>query len=74
MTRKDYELIANSLKIRIQEETNTNALAVHHGNEELIAHYVDGFASAVDAVVLALKSDNPKFNPATFLRACGVKR
>ena len=72
MTRKDYELIAHSLMMRMQEETH--ALAAVKGNEAHLENYVDGFASAVDAVVLALKSDNPKFNPATFLRACGVKR
>ena len=56
MSKKDYQLIANAL------------LAVQHqygGNNGVItdvAHYLSD----------ALASDNPRFNKATFLTACGV--
>ena len=66
MTRKDYILIANALhaaraKIRQCEP------------EESIADLCDGVSYAIDYITDALQSDNPQFDRAKFLEACGAE-
>jgi hypothetical protein len=56
MTRKDYVLIAEALK---------ESQKLHNPSFMVRAHMCD-------IVATALASDNPRFNRATFLAACGV--
>lgn len=59
MTKKDYEKIAKAIR-------ETRDLEIECGR-----------TPDVDVVALklarTLKEDNPRFNPSTFLKACGVK-
>jgi len=58
MTKKDYELIANEI-LTARKVTEGWAVLVS------VEHLVNSLATA-------LEIDNPRFNRATFLKACGV--
>ena len=62
MTRKDYVLIAETIKGAINYEQTFN------NNQEK----VEGFKSLSLALASTLESDNPRFDRARFLSACGV--
>ena len=58
MTRKDYILLANTLRDRL----DWGSYEVYPFNE-----YARGYNAAVEAVISALKSDNPEFNKDRFM-------
>lgn len=58
MSRKDYELIAKAI--------NEERIAV-----SLNADYVRALMLMSHRLASALLSDNPRFNRATFINACG---
>jgi hypothetical protein len=62
MTRKDYVLIAETIKGAINYEQTFN------NNQEK----VDGFKSLSLALASTLEADNPRFDRSRFLSACGV--
>lgn len=62
MTRKDYELIAKALyqrRLWLSDPDNPDKMLAHNGT---VLHIAD-----------ALASDNPRFDRARFLKACGVQ-
>ena len=63
MTRKDYVLIADTIKGAINYEQDFN------NNQEK----VNGFKHLALALASTLESDNPRFDRDRFLVACGVK-
>jgi hypothetical protein len=63
MSTKDYKLIAAGLRASRPERDGTMT-AVHKR---------DAWRDVVDALAVRLLADNPRFNRATFLRACGVE-
>ena len=65
MTRKDYILIAAALR---------NAHDAIRQKEPAECHddMLDGIGYAADYLVDALANDNPRFDRARFLAACGV--
>jgi hypothetical protein len=65
MTRKDYELIARSLRDSIADIRDFNIVASRDDIDEIVSHITENVASA-------LQSDNPRFYTARFLKACGV--
>lgn len=66
MTRKDYEMVATSLMAARPDPATVKASFGAFGAD-----------SAIDTVARRLATqfagDNPRFDPARFLRACGVK-
>jgi hypothetical protein len=58
MTKRDFELIAQALRIAAYE-------ARHNG-----ADASDGVQIATEAIAVRLADDNPRFMPARFLAAC----
>ena len=60
MTRKDYELIAAALAAHIERQNHTAEREVFH---EIYC----------SVVARALASDNPCFDRARFLKACGLE-
>lgn len=68
MTRKDYILIANALKLA-KPIAKHEAYALDH-NERLC---FDTFRNAAHSVANAFASDNPRFDLERFLKAAGVK-
>lgn len=64
MTRKDYELIAAAI---------TRATEAANKQEEYILRCseVAGIQQAAQAIAKELHADNPRFDHARFLRACG---
>jgi hypothetical protein len=58
MTRRDFELIAQALRIAAHE-------ARHNGTSPS-----DGVQIAAEAIAVRLSDDNPRFMPARFLAAC----
>lgn len=63
MTKKDYELIANTIKSTL----GTYGGTVSHNN---CKYAINDLALAI---ANELKLDNPKFDRDKFLAACGVK-
>jgi hypothetical protein len=63
MTRKDYVLIAEAIKGAVNYEQNFN-------NNEAGANSLQFLALTLSSV---LAGDNPRFDSARFLDACGVK-
>lgn len=63
MTRKDYVLIADTIKGAINYEQDFN-------NDQ---SKVSGFKHLALALASTLESDNPRFDRDRFLDACGVK-
>lgn len=66
MTRRDYVAIAAAIM---------NARAAIAGKEPQDAQgdLQDGVSYAVDYLMVALGSENPRFDRARFLKACGVQ-
>jgi hypothetical protein len=63
MTRKDYELIAAAIRLSMKAETSgINAESFRRGATDC-AFMIAG----------KLKTENPNFDRARFLAACGVK-
>ena len=62
MTRKDYVMIADSIRGAINFETEFN-------NNEAGADAIKKFSFAL---ALTLQADNPRFDRDRFLDACGV--
>jgi hypothetical protein len=62
MTRKDYVLIADTIKGAINYEQDFN------NNQEK----VNGFKHLALALSSTLEADNPRFDRIRFLDACGV--
>ena len=60
MTRKDYVLIADTLANLMSDFNN--------GGEDSIS-----LSLVAEELATALETDNPRFNRARFLDACGVK-
>ena len=66
LTKKYYELIATRIDCaaRIPEHFYVSGIE---------SQYVQGVYSAAVSIALALADDNPKFDRARFLKACGVQ-
>ena len=62
MTRKDYVLIADTIKGSINYEQNFN------NNQEK----ADGIKALAITLASTLEADNPRFDRDRFLVACGV--
>jgi hypothetical protein len=65
MIKKDYELIAKAIKgthVYIDEREGGNLADLH-----------DGASLAAELMADALQRDNPRFDRAKFLKACGVE-
>jgi len=60
MTKKDYELIAETLKSSYEDNINKSSASVG-----AISLLIQNFA-------LNLETTNPRFNREMFLKACGV--
>ena len=65
MTRKDYPLIADALK-------RARADIICKEPDECHKDLLDGVGYAADWLCDALASDNPRFDRAKFLAACGL--
>jgi hypothetical protein len=63
MTRKDYILLADAL---------ASAKPIPHDDFQLAADRYDQFAIDCTAIADAL-AENPRFDRARFLKACGVQ-
>lgn len=66
MTRKDYVLIAAALNTAKNEEALAHAPSYNNG-------WADGVDAAAGVLADALSKDNPRFDRARFLKACGVQ-
>lgn len=64
MTRKDYELLAAAI-------TNATKSASHQEEYVLRCATLDGIQRAAIALASGLHAENPRFDHARFLRACG---
>ena len=60
MTKKDYILIASSLRAQLK---------VYEDSNSILPEYSEGFYAAVKAITIALKSDNPNFDERRFIDA-----
>jgi hypothetical protein len=65
MTRKDYVRIAAAIKA-------ARAEIVAKEPDELHSELLDGVSYTADFLADALKADNPSFDRARFLAACGI--
>jgi len=65
MTRKDYVLIAQAIKGTIPGPEHT---------EDYLQGQAVGWANCARSIADALSTDNPRFDRARFLAACGVTR
>ena len=63
MTRKDYVAIAAAL----------NAARPHDFQREIDLGRKEGWSAAVHLVAGTMAADNPRFDRARFLKACGVQ-
>lgn len=61
MTRKDYELIAKAIKDSCRYSNGFSG------------YDMDVVKSTMECLADALKIDNPRFDPARFLKACGIE-
>jgi hypothetical protein len=69
MTRKDYELIADSIRRSVQEVKDI------YGESEvkdIESHMAVAISITIRNLQLGLKQDNQRFNPDTFYKACGI--
>lgn len=74
MTRKDYELLATVLK-RYTDSDNDNWTHLESAGlepPEKDRAMLQRTRLIVRDISAALANDNPKFNPNTFLKACGL--
>jgi hypothetical protein len=69
MTRKDYIAIAGA--IRTTQERIRGTQGLHGVTESHIPQQLRGVRRAAAHLAYALAQDNPRFNPARFLRECG---
>lgn len=67
MTRKDYQLIAEA--IREARSISPGAVVVAPSTR----YHDDGVDTAARYLASALERDNPRFDRARFLKACGVE-
>lgn len=76
MTKKDYELIANGLRIG-KPSRNINPYPIEARGQEIINVYAYGknnaWNNACKTLADFLATDNPKFNKNKFLKACGIE-
>jgi hypothetical protein len=74
MTRKDYELIARTLKAYADADALTRQQCEQAGRELNMAddsmHY--RLKSIADSLANVLQQDNPRFNRETFYKAAGL--
>jgi hypothetical protein len=68
MTRKDYELIARTLKAYADADALTRQGTATKA-EQMMHYRLKGIA---DSLSYSLQQDNPRFNRETFLKACGL--
>ena len=70
MTKKDYIIIADVLKIAFIETRNIRA----ETSEEAGSRYVllGAIKSIIRALALVMKKDNPRFNRRRFYDTCGL--
>lgn len=66
MQRRHYEMIARAMK-----EARNHALRINEETDRMTAFRV-GHGGAVAEVARVLSIDNPRFDRARFLEACGV--
>jgi hypothetical protein len=73
MTRKDYELIAKAVNLYFNylEKMMNNGLNNHLEQDNKLR--LQGAGSVILRIANALEIENPRFNRARFLSACGVK-
>lgn len=71
MTRKDYELIAYAVKLSKPE--SWTKLADAGQNWEYAYERRDQWSDTAECIADALQGDNPRFDRARFLRACGIE-
>ena len=74
MTRKDYELIAAVFKAFVDAD-NANITHIRSAGLEPEEKDWTRFARTLlvaDRMASALEQDNPRFNRATFKKACGI--
>lgn len=74
MTRKDYELLAAVFR-RYTEADNANWTHLESAGFELPTKdraMLQRTVLIIRDISVALHIDNPKFNPVTFLKACGL--
>lgn len=64
MTRKDYVAIAAAIRAARRDVTNREP-------PECVADMQDGISLAAEHLADALRRDNPRFDRARFLAACG---
>ena len=62
MTRKDYKLVASAIK-RMYD----NSIRTSDGMKR-----ISGLQLSAWSIAQALQKDNDKFNPVTFIKACGM--
>ncbi len=67
MTRKDYVLIADAIAI-------AQANPCHFFNGGNVDAYTNGAFSVAVAIANRLAADNPAFDRARFLKACGIAK
>ena len=74
MTRKDYELIARTLKRYVDADTANREHQASAGFEPTTPDRSREQRTILicQDMAKALQSDNPKFNPETFMKACGL--
>lgn len=65
MTKKDYELIANTLWGEAYSEPGILCEAWEYMDNE--------YAEMVEALAYRFEQNNPKFNRSKFLQACGLE-
>jgi hypothetical protein len=66
MTRKDYEAIAAAFRYARSDILTKEPDASH-------ADMLDGAALAAEHIATTMAADNPAFDRARFLKACGVQ-
>ena len=66
MTRKDYVAIASALKIARSYSANGEPITVHAAN------FNCGVSTAARRIADHMAQDNPRFDRARFLQACGI--
>lgn len=74
MTKKDYELIANTIYDFVWEHYLENK-DIDLGDMKVSASHIEDIMNIFTRrLAEKLKEDNPKFNDTIFLEYCGVKR
>lgn len=71
MTRKDYVLISKALRLQVDQLNGCIGRCSLQARDMLINQRIGVFASA-EQLADDLASENPRFDRARFLQACGV--